>query len=73
MQKKLTITIEESIYNNLHLIIGRRKISKFIENLIKPYITKDTIKLAYQEMARDKEREKEAFEWEEGLIQNDFS
>jgi|TARA_B110000503_G_scaffold50343_1_gene81534 predicted CopG family antitoxin len=73
MQKKLTISIEENIYNNLHLVIGRRKISKFIENLIKPYITRDDIKLAYQEMARDKQREKEACEWEEGLIQNDFS
>jgi hypothetical protein len=32
-------------------------------------ITRDNIKLAYQEMARDKQREKEAREWEEGLIQ----
>ena len=36
-------------------------------------ITRDNIKLAYQEMARDKQREKEAREWEEGLIQNDLS
>jgi hypothetical protein len=73
MQKKLTISIEENIYNNLHLVIRRGKISKFIENLITPYVTKTNMKLAYQEMARDKQREKEACEWEEGLIQNDFS
>jgi predicted CopG family antitoxin len=73
MQKKLTISIEENIYNNLYLVIGKRKISKFIENLIKPYITKDDIKLAYQEMAKDQQREKEAREWEEGLITNDFN
>ena len=36
-------------------------------------ITRDNIKLAYQKMARDKQREKEAREWEEGLIQNDLS
>jgi len=73
MQKKLTISVEESIYNDLYSMIGKRKISKFIENLIKPYIARDDIKMAYQKMAKDKQREKEAHEWEEGLIKNDFS
>ena len=73
MQKKLTITIEENTYYDLHSFIGRGRISKFIEKTIKPYITEDTLKLSYQEMAKDKQREKEAYEWEEGLITNDFS
>ncbi len=73
MQKKLTITIQENIYNDLHLIVGKGRISKFIENIIKPYITKDNLRLAYQAMAKDKQREKEACEWEKGLINNDFS
>lgn len=73
MQKKLTITIEENIYNDLHLVVGKGKISKFIERIIKPYVTKDNLRLAYQKMAKDKQREKEACEWEEGLINNDFS
>ena len=73
MQKKLTITIEENIYHNLHSVIGRGRISKFIERIIKPHITEDNLRLAYQEMAKDEQREKEAYEWEEGLIINDFS
>lgn len=73
MQKKLTITIEENTYYDLHSVVGKGKISKFIEKAIKPYITKDNMRLAYQEMANDKQREKEAYEWEEGLITNDFS
>jgi hypothetical protein len=73
MQKKLTITIQESIYNDLHLVVGKGRISKFIENIIKPYITTDNLRLSYQTMAKDKQREKEACEWEEGLINNDFS
>ncbi len=73
MQKKLTITIEENIYNDLHSVIGRGRISKFIEKIIKPYVTKDNLRFAYQAMAQDKQREKEACEWEEGLINNDFS
>ena len=72
MQKKLTLNIEEKLYNDLYLIIGKRKISKFIENLIKPYLARDNLRLAYQEMARDEQREKEACQWEEGLINNDF-
>ncbi len=36
MQKKLTITIDEQIYDGLHSIIGRRKISQFIESLVRP-------------------------------------
>ena len=73
MKKKLTITIEEKVYNDLYLTIGRRKISKFIEKIIKPYVTNDNLKLAYQQMAKDKQREKEAYEWEEGLISDDFN
>lgn len=71
MHKKLTITIEEDIYNDLHLIIGRGNISKFIEDVVKPYLTHDNLRLAYQEMIKDNQREKEAAEWEEGLINND--
>lgn len=72
MQKKLTITIDEMVYNNLHIVIGRRKISKFIENLVKPYIKETGLKLAYQEMNKDKIREKEATEWTEGLIRDEY-
>jgi predicted CopG family antitoxin len=68
MQKKLTITIDEMVYNNLHVVIGRRKISKFIEKLVKPYIKETGLKFAYQEMNKDNTREKEATEWTEGLI-----
>lgn len=72
MQKKLTITIDEMVYNNLHVVIGRRKISKFIENLVKPYIKDTGLKFAYQEMNKDIIREKEATEWAEGLVDNGY-
>jgi len=54
-------------------VIGKRKISKFIENLIKPHIVDDNLSLAYQEMAQDAQREIEACQWTEGLIHHDFS
>ena len=57
MQKKLTISIAENVYNDLYAVIGKRKISKFIENLIKPHIVGDNLSLAYQEMAQDAQRD----------------
>ena len=73
MQKKLTITIAENVNHDLYAVIGKRKISKFIENLIRPHIVGDNLSLAYQEMAQDVQREIEACEWTEGLIEHDFS
>ena len=73
MQKKLTISIAENVYNDLYAVIRKRKISKFIENLIKPHIVGDNLSLAYQEMAQDAQREIEACQWTEGLIHHDFS
>ncbi len=72
MQKKLTITLNEAVYQGLHLIIGNRKISKFIENLVKPYVINSEMELAYKEMAQDLIAEQEALEWVEGII-DDFS
>ena len=73
MKKKLTISIAENVYNDLYDVIGKRKISKFIESLIRPHIVSDNLSLAYQEMAQDAQREIEACQWTEGLIKNDFS
>ena len=65
MQKKLTVTIDEEVYEGLRKNIGPRKISKFIEELARPYVVRPDLESAYAEMARDKRREKEALEWAE--------
>ena len=38
MQKKLTITLDEQVYEGLHKVIGRRRISEFIESLLRPHV-----------------------------------
>ncbi|MEM1244260.1 MAG: addiction module antitoxin [Pseudomonadota bacterium] len=68
MHKKLTITVDEEIYEGLYATIGSGKISQFIENLIKPYVLRRSLIEAYESMARDETREREANEWNEGLI-----
>ena len=68
MQKKLTITIDEQVCEGLYKIIGPRHISRFIEDLVRPYVIQPTLEGAYQEMARDEEREAEALAWAEATL-----
>lgn len=72
MQKKLTITIDEAVYYRLYSVIGERKISKFIEQLVKPYVINEELGAAYKAMAKDTKAEEQANEWVEGLIESDF-
>lgn len=68
MQKKLTITIDERVYEGLHAIVGRRRISQFIESLVKPHVLNRELDAAYRQMAQDEVREAEAFAWAEATI-----
>ena len=68
MQKKLTITVDEQVYRGLHRVIGRRKISSFIESLVRPHVMSDELMAAYEEMAHDEVREAEALDWAEATM-----
>lgn len=68
MQRKLTITIDENVYEGLHQVIGPRKISRFIEDLARPHVVRQELEAAYRTMSRDKAREKEAIEWAEATF-----
>ena len=68
MQKKLTVTIDKEVYDGLRTVIGARKISRFIEDLVRPHVVKKEMYAAYKEMAADGVREAEALEWAEGTF-----
>ncbi len=68
MQKKLTITLDEQVYDNLHIVIGRRNISQFIETLVRPHVIGSELEAGYQQMAADEQREVEAEAWSEATI-----
>ena len=53
MQKKLTITVDEHVYHGLHRIVGRRRISRFIESLVRPHVVEEELSAAYREMAQE--------------------
>ncbi len=68
MQKKLTITLDERVYEALHRVIGRGQISQFIESLVRPHVMGLDLEAAYRQMAQDEAREAEAMEWAEVTI-----
>lgn len=65
MQKKLTITIDEQVYDRLYKVIGRRHISRFIESLVRPHVISADLDSGYRQMSEDEVREAEALEWAE--------
>ena len=68
MHKKLTISIDEQVYEGLYKVVGKGAISQFIEDLVRPYVINDDLDTAYKQMAEDEERELEALEWAEAFI-----
>ncbi len=73
MRRRLTITIDEDVYQALHERIGRGHIGGFIEDVVRPHILADDdddedLEADYREMAADRAREEEALEWLEGLL-----
>ncbi len=68
MRKKLTVTIDEKVYEAMHRVIGRGSISRFIEDLVRPHVMEQDLEASYRELAKDEEREKEALEWAEAMI-----
>ena len=68
MQKKSTITLDERVHEGLHRVVGRRRISRFIEDLVRPYVLRQDLEAAYQQMGQDEVREAEALEWSEATV-----
>jgi hypothetical protein len=70
MKKKLTITIDEEVYKGLRKYIGPRKISRFVQEIVRPHVIRPDYESAYSEMAKDKNRENEALEWAENTFKD---
>lgn len=49
VQRRLTISLEEKVYMGLHSKYGR-KLSQFIESLVRPYVTHNERREAHQQI-----------------------
>jgi predicted CopG family antitoxin len=63
MHKKMTITLDEAVYEGLYRTIGKRRMSQFIEDLLRPHVLGSQLDDGYQAMAKDQQREADAAEW----------
>ena len=70
MHRRLTITLDEAVYDGLYRIVGRRRISQFIEDLVRPHVMETTLDDGYRAMAVDQAREAEAMEWCNALAED---
>ncbi len=68
MQKQLTITLDEQVYEGLYQVIGQQYISQFIEWLVRPHVIGTDLESAYRNIALDEFRELEALEWAEVTV-----
>ncbi len=71
MHKRMTITLDESVYEGLYRTVGKRRMSQFIEDLLTPLVLQDkALDDSYKAMAADSEREAEALEWANTLAKD---
>ena len=68
VQRRLTISMDEHVYERLFAVVGRQNVSRFIETLVRPRVVGKDLEAEYRRMAADTEREAEALEWANALI-----
>ena len=74
MHKRVTISIDEEVYEGLVRVVGKAGVSRFIEQLARPHVAvAESLESAYAAMAADEEREREALAWSEALIGESFN
>ena len=68
MQKRMTITMDERAYEGLAHVVGRIKISSFLEGLGRLHVIDKDLPEGYMAMRLDAKREQEALDWSVALI-----
>lgn len=63
MHKRMTITLDEAVYDGLYRTVGKRRMSQFIEDLVRPHVLDTALDDGYRAMAADAAREDDAMEW----------
>jgi hypothetical protein len=63
MHKRMTITLDEPVYDGLCRVVSQRHRSQYIEDLLRPRVISNALDDGYRAMASDKSREAEAIEW----------
>jgi hypothetical protein len=63
MAKKLTITVDDEVYEGLRKTIGAEDQLRFDRLCARPHVARRDLAEGYRAMAADEKREREAAEW----------
>jgi len=63
MHKRMTITLDADVYDGLNRMVGKRRISQFISDIVRPHVSDTALDAGYRDMANDAARESDAQEW----------
>jgi hypothetical protein len=63
-------THHHGVYEGLRTVIGRRRISRFLNDLARPHVVRQNLAAGYTAMAADEAREAEADAWSEGVLED---
>ena len=63
----MTITLDEDVYDGLYRTVGKRQISQFVSDVLRPHVSDQALDSGYRDMAADADREGEAREWLKAL------
>jgi len=68
-KKKITLMLDADVYEGIKAKVGARGIGAFLSELVRPHVVEDDLEAGYKAMAADKEYNKEATTWVEGIIE----
>jgi len=79
MLEKTNVSIKTDVYRKVATAVGPQHVAEFLENLALSVIpvalpykdnwpSDDEVAQAYQAMAADEDRERDAYEWSEALV-----
>ncbi|MGH6922188.1 MAG: hypothetical protein ACRED5_00330 [Propylenella sp.] len=70
MPKRLTITLDDDVYEGLLSRLGRRGVSRLLNELARRTVAPFGLEEGYKAMAADEQGEREALEWVEGASED---
>lgn len=70
MPRKLTILLDDQIYERLHASAGRRRVGRYVEQLVRDRLLHEDLDGAYAALAADEQREADALAWAEATLED---
>ena len=68
MRKRLTLTIDQDVYERLRKASGKRNTSGFIEDLLRQHVIRPHLEASHTSIAKDEPRQTAAAAWKKAAM-----